>query len=471
LKRKNILAAAVVVVALAAGYPASSWYFGRQIETAHRQIIDTQIAVLPYVKLIRYDYERGLFKANETITVEIPHGLLTRGRADSEPLRITLKNLIQHGPFPGFSAFGAGRAESVVEFDEEIQKKVLEAFGGKPAAEIRTLYDFGGGGRSTLTSPAFRVTLPGGTEDSQVTLSGEGLELSGEFARGMTQYSTRGDAPRFEVVDREGRRMVLTGLKIDAQHQRLFPDELIFVGSQRFSLDGLEIDPGPNEGEDELPKFALKELKYDVQAQASGEFVDESARIGAAGLRIGEQEHGPVAYDFSLKHLHARTLGTLTRKLLAMDPEVLRNQEQLPKALEPMKADFVALAVNGAILSIDRVTFRLPEGEVSFNASFRMNDGKAEDFNNPLRLFGKLDTTAELVLPGKSIGALLSNIDAEDEEKAKNRAEAADEIIAKLVRQDYVTDDNGILGVRLIFSKGQLLLNDKPFNPMDLLKQ
>ena len=131
-----------------------------------------------------------------------------------------------------------------------------------------------------------------------------------------------------------------------------------------------------------------------------------------------------------------------------------------------MKGDFIALLPHGAILSIDRVAFHLPEGEVKFNANFRLDDSKAEDFNNPLRLFGKLDAAAELVLPASSVGTLLGSADAEDGE---DYAETANEIVARLVRQGYVTNDNGILGTRLVLNKGQLLLNDKPFNPMTLL--
>jgi uncharacterized protein YdgA (DUF945 family) len=469
LKRKNIFVAAAtttVVVILAAGYPASSWYFGRQIETAHKEI-DAHIATLPFVKLVRHDYERSLFEARETVVVELP-GTLAKETTDSKPVRITLKNFIQHGPFPGYSTFAAGKFTGVVEFDEDIQKKVLEAFGGKPAMEIQTVYGFGDG-HFTLTSPAFQVSLSNEEEGPPLTLSGDGLELTGEFSRGLARYSMHGSAPRFEMSDREGRRMALTGFQIDTQQQRLFPDELLFAGSQRLSLAGLEIDPGANEGEDGPPKLALKDVKYEEQTQATGEFIDVNAQSSAAGLRIGEQEHGPVVYDYSLKHLHARTLGTLSRKLSSMDAETLRGQKRLAKAFEPMKGDFIALLANDAILSIDRVAFHLPEGEVKFNASFRLDGGKTEDFDRPLRLLEKLDVTAELALPGKSVGAFLGGTDAENEEEARKYAETVEEIVARLVQQGYVADDNGILGTRLVFNKGQLLLNDKPFNPMTLL--
>jgi uncharacterized protein YdgA (DUF945 family) len=467
LKRKNILTiASVVVVALIAGYPAFSWYLGKRIEATHEQI-DARIAALPFVRLVSHEYERGVFSAREAITLEISN-TLAEDAANSTPLRVTLKNAIRHGPFPN-GAFALGSATGVVEFDEGIRKYVQEAFGGKPAVEIHTVYNFTGGVRSRLSSTAFRFTLPGETEDAQIMLSGDGLELSGEFSRGLARYSVHGGIPRFEMVTPENRRMALTRLVIDVEQERLFPDELLFTGSQKISLAGLEIDPGPNPDDDELPKFTLTELKYDLQARASGEFIDQRTQIGAAGLRIGEQEYGPVVYDYSLNHLHARTLGMLDDKLASIDPRVLLDKDRrLTKAFEPMKNDFISLLTQGAILSVDRVAFRLPEGDVSFNARFRLDGGKPEDFNSPLRLIGKFDTTAELSLPEKSIGTLL---DSADEEEAHSRAETVGEIVTRLVQQGYATNDNGILRIRLVFNKGQLLLNDKPFNPMTLLMQ
>lgn len=505
MKRKNIsLAVAAAAVLVAAAYPASSWYFGRQIEAAHAEI-DAKIAALPYLKLIRHDYERGLFDASETITVEIPAALFrmpplpakpARPQADEAapetseppqaqqaspapapalpPLRITLKTAVRHGPFPDFSAFAAGSATTVVEFDEAIQKKVLEAFGGKPAAEIRTLYDFAGGGRSTVASPAFRIDLPGPTEGSRATLSGDGLEMSVEFTRGMEQYSMHGGAPRFELAEADGPRLTLTGLGIEGRQQRLFPDEpLLYVGSQRFSLAGLDIDPGQDDN-GKKPRIALKELQYDVQVPASGEFVDLAARIGAASVRVGEQDYGPAAYDFSLKHLHARKLMALHRDVMALyaQPETLQDQQRLMQALAPMKDKFVALLLDGPVLSIDRIAFRLPEGEAKLNASVRLVEARAEDFASPPMLIGKLDAAAELSLPTALATTLaLAGGKTDDEEAAQRRRQGAEQAIDNLVRQGYATVDNGMLKSRLTFKGGRLLVNDKPFNPMAVAPQ
>ncbi|MDR0577539.1 MAG: YdgA family protein [Candidatus Accumulibacter sp.] len=504
--RKNIILAAVVAVVLAAAYPASSWYFGRQIETMLRGQVDARVAAQSFVKLVRHDYERGVFSAEETITFEIPFAPWPRkppvptapeaaesgdGAKSSEApqgvpptsqpvpkplpsLRFTLKNAIRHGPWLDSGVFGAASATTVVEFDETIQKKALEAFGGKPPLEIRTLYDFAGVGRGTAISPRFSIALPGGTEAENATLSGDGLEVSGEFTQDMERYSGRGNAPRFELLLGDGSRLKWTGLGIEIEQQRLFPDEpLFYIGTRRFSLDALEIEPRQPRDRAKPPKVTLKALKFDDRLSASGEFVDLVARIGAAGFTIGEQDYGPVACDISLKHLRARALASLNRKLMDLygRPETLQDRERLSRALEPMKDEIIGLLLDDSVLSIDRIAFHMPGGEANFSVSASLAGADAKDFDSPAALIEKLEATAELALPASLVEMLTQAGEAKDEEGALNyRKLIVDEMIARLVRHGYVTDDNGVLKSRLVLKAGRRLqLNGKPFDPMALL--
>ena len=473
MRQKITIFIAAVAVVVVAGYSASSWYFGKQIETAHQRI-DTEIAALPFLKLVSHEYERGVFSASEAITIEIPAafiGMASAAASESAvpPLRLTLKSAILHGPIPGFSTFAAGSATTVVEFEKAIQEKVLEAFSGKPAAEIRSLYDFGGDGVAKLTSPAFKTTLPGKTQDQSATMSGDGLELSVAFVQGMTQYSMQGSAPRFEVAAADGLRLTVTGLRLEGQAQRLFPDEpLLYTGSQRYSLAGFEFDPGSNE---DGVKIALKDIQYDVQTPASGEFIDLTAKVGAAGFSVDTQEYGPAAYDFSLKHLHARTLAALNRDLMTLyaKPEVFQNQGQMLRAFAPILNKVNALLRDGLIVSIDRIAFRMPEGEAKLNATARLVDAKAEDFASPWMLIGKIDAASDLTLPTSLITTLAQA--GQDEEDAERRKQTVEQTITSLVEQGYATLDNGIFKTRVTFKEGQLQVNDKPFNPLSMALQ
>ena len=489
--QKNVtVAAAAVAAVLVAGVPVSSWYLGKQIEATHAEI-DAKIAAIPYLKLVRHDYERRLFDADEVITIEIPVAMFrmpfgqdkpaetAEAQPDAQPeakapqpqppLRFTVKSSIQHGPLPGFKTFAAGSATTVIEFDEAFQKKLAEAFGGKPALDIQTLYDFQGGGQGTLKSPPFKIVVPGEAHGGQAILSGDGLEMVVDFTRHMEQYSMRGSAPRFELSEPNGPRMTMTGLRMESRQQRMFKDDpLLYSGSQQFSLAEIRIDPGQGNG----PKIGLKELKYDVQVPASGDFIDVIARMGAGTVQIGEQNYGPANYDFSLKHLHARKLMALNRSFMTIytKPEMLQDQARLMEALAPMKEQFVALLLDNPVLSLDRISFRIPEGEAKISASIRLVDAKAEDFANPMLLPAKIDATADIALPAKLVTTLAGG-KADSEEEAQLSREMAEQTIANVVQQGYATLDGGLLRSRISLKAGQLLINDKPFNPMALAQQ
>ena len=481
---KVTVAAAAVAAVIAAGYPAASWYLGQQIEATHAEI-DAKIAAIPYLKLVRHDYQRGLFSADETITIEIPASLFRMPTpqeppadpsatppenppaAPLPPFRLTMRTTIQHGPLPGFNSFGAGNASTVIEFDEAIQKKIAEAFGGKPALDIQTYYNFQGGGRGTVKSPPFKIVVPSEDKGSQAIFSGDGLEMDIDFTRHMQQYSMRGSAPRFELSEPNGPRMAMTGLRMESRQQRMFEDDpLLYSGSQQITLAEISIDPGQEDG----PKIGLKEIKYDVQVPAAGEFVDVIARMGAGTVQVGEQNYGPANYDFSLKHLHARKLMALNRSLMALytKPELLQDQSQLLQAMAPMKDQLVALLLDNPVLSLDRISFRMPEGEAIVSASVKLVDVKAEDFANPMLLPAKIDATADIALPTKLLLTLAGG-QAQSEEDAALLGQMAEQTLDNVVQQGYATLDGGLLKSRITFKAGQLLVNDKPFNPMALM--
>lgn len=511
-------AAAAVVAVLAVGYPASAWYLGKQIEAAHTEL-DAHIAALPYLKLVKHDYQRELFSATEVITLEIPAEFFTppappappaepavpvteatpesaETTAESAttaagtetaaapaapsapaapvpppaplpPIQITVKTEIQHGPLPGFNAFGAGSAKTVIVFDDATQQKLATAFGGKQPLDIQTLYSFGGGGQSIVASPSFKFSFPGKTEGGKNTLSSDGLTLSVDFARGLERYSVKGEAPRFEMLDEVGAKIVFAGLKIESTQQRMFVDEpLLYSGNQRFALAEISAIPGQEGG----AKVALKDLSYDVSIPAAGEHIDMIAKIGAGELKVSEQSYGPAHYDFTVKHVHARKLAALHRGAMALysKPMPVNDAEQMGQLFEPLKKLALDLVMENPEFSLDRLSVHTADGDASISARIKLNDAKPEDFANPMMLMAKVDFGADLTLPAALI-ATLQGSGAANEEETLMRKQATEQSIASVVEQGYVTNESGILKTRIAFRSGQLLVNDKPFNPMAVM--
>ncbi len=486
-KNKMTVVAASVAAVLAVGYPASAWYLGSQIEKAHADV-RTMMAAQPYLKIVNESYERGLFSASETTTIEIPAALFhpvgseaegtEEGDAPAEkpmaepPIRITVKTAIQHGPLAGFSTLAAGSEVSTIEFDDPVRAKIAEAFGSEQPFDIHTTYDFQGGGRSTFASKPFKLALPGDTPESNATFSGEPIELVMDFSKGFADYTLRGTAPDFTVSEANGSILSAKGMALDSQLKRVFPDEpLLYAGSQKLTIAEISVTPGADEQAGPKQKVALKELAYDVQVPVSGDFLDFIAKLGVNVVQVGEQNYGPAYYDFSLKHLHGRKLATLSRAFTALyaKPEVFADQSQLLQAMAPLATPFFDLLADGPVFSIDRMAFRTADGEASFNASIKLNDPKPDDFSNPLMLLAKLDAGAAIALPTALVDTLIGI--GKSEEETPLAQQSAANTLEQFKQQGYITVENNQLKSSVTFKNGQLQVNGKPFNPMAALMQ
>ena len=505
---KLSVAAAAVAATLAVAYVGSAWYFGKEIEAAHREI-DARLATVPYVKLVRHDYERGLFSAKETLTLEFAPALFVPAmvspalpkvaddtasaaelgdegeneeEADTDastemvppaqpaplaPIQVSFKSTIEHGPFPGFNAFGAGRAQTEVVFDDTIQPKLDAAFSGQPALRIATLYQISGGGQMRLTSPAFKSDMTLDASGKKASVSSEGVDLTLDFTRDFVQYAVQGGAPRFEMADENGTKLIATGLRIDGQAKRLFADEpMFYTGKQQISLAELNVETA----QAGAPKIAIKAFKYEMDAPVTGDILDIVAKIGAEEINVADRNYGPAHYDFSFKHLGARKIAALDRQIMALYAKQpsLQDPAQAMQFFAPLREPLLDLLADNPRFAIDRLSFRTPDGDAVLTATLGLNGATAVDVVNPMALMQKIDLAADLSFPVSLLDTMQAAGSDTDVDEAATRKQATEQSLAIFVQQGYATLDAGIVKTKLSFNGKDLLINGQPFNPLSL---
>lgn len=457
------IAAVAAVVALA--YPASAWYLGHRIESAHAEQY-AAVAELPYLRVVERNYQRGIFSATETVTLEfvappMPPAADAEGAQPPAPLRVSVVTRIQHGPLPGLSTLAAGIADSELVLSEETRKDIAAVLGDKKPLTMHTVYGFDGGGKGTLASPAFATTLPDNGSGETTRITWDGVSVDIDFSAGMKQYTMQGSAPKLEVEDASS-RMLVTGLALDGKQQRVFDDDaLLYAGNQKFSIAEVRIEPRASVDPDATPVL-LQQISYDVDAPVNGDFMDIAARIGAAVVKVGEQNYGPAHYDISFKHLHARTLAKLSREMLKLysDPTFAAVTEEDPTAaLAALTTPGLELLAHAPQLSLDRVSFNSPHGEAKLAARIKLDGIKPEEFSNAFALIGKIDAGAEASLP------LALLVDWQD---SPAKAARFQQQLASMTAQGYVSQEGGLVKSALVFRQGQLSVNGKPFNPLAL---
>ncbi|MFX5839900.1 DUF945 family protein, partial [Acinetobacter baumannii] len=80
-----------------------------------------------------------------------------------------------------------------------------------------------------------------------------------------------------------------------------------------------------------------------AEVPRDGDFIDLIARIGAETVDVAGTAYGPAHYDFSMRHLHARTASRLYRSFMTMsaDPAVIGN----PQAMQAQMGQLMGPAI------------------------------------------------------------------------------------------------------------------------------
>lgn len=486
------IALAAVPLTLALAYPAAAWIVGMRVEAAiaqNYQLLDDN----PALKIVRRDYQRGLFSATETLTVEVLGNVtqaMARQQQDAmaanpglklppmQPVHLTIRSRIKHGPFPALGTFAAALSDSELVLPAELQALVAGVLGDKKPLQVRSEYRFDGSGSATLSSPAFSTYWQANEGAGRNMLAWDGLTMSVDFEPGMRRYRVRAEAPKFELKASRGGQLTLSGMRLDGTQQRVFDDEpLLYSGTQKLTLARFSVSGG-EEGQEPVE---ARRLTYEAELPVNGDFIDLIGRLGSESLRIGGKDYGPAHYDFSLRHLHARTAATLYREMLKLSSDVelqMAAQAEPARLFAPLAKPALELLRHNPELSIDRISFRSPHGDAALSARVKLKGLQEQDLSNPLALLAKLDASADFRVPEGLVGEAASlpapggEVEAVDPAEAAAAAAARSEQmrqqIAALAAQGFVVREGSELRAQLAFANGQLTVNGKPFTPAAL---
>lgn len=475
-------AAALAIIALPLiAYTGGAWYLGQRIQKSHDSQAK-QVEGIPNVKLLKRDYQRGLFSSTETVTIELmgdtARALQAAGEEAMEPIRLTVRTDIRHGPWLGVAEFDAGVAQSELVLEGEALEMARKVLGDRKPLDLRTVYHFAGGGRSELASPAFVFDVPADDDDGAMRVSWDGITARVDFEEGMTRYTMSGSAPKLEVSDAKGTRIVLSGLGLSGEQTRLFDDDpLLYSGLQRFTVDALTVDDRSGA----LPNISLGKLAYETEVPKHGDFIDLIVRIGAEQVDVAGTAYGPAHYDFSMRHLHARTASRLYRSFMTMsaDPSLISNPQAMQAQMGQLIGPAIELLGHAPVLAIDRLAVNTPQGPASMNVKVSLPAITPDELANPLSLLGRIDAAGDVSLPEALVRSLMVERgkagllavvgdDVEPDELAAMADAQFEQTLLPLTGQGYVTRADGQLSAKIAFSKGQLSVNGLPFTPAAL---
>jgi uncharacterized protein YdgA (DUF945 family) len=461
-----------IVVVLAATYGAATFYFSSQAKASAAEWSQKLAQRVPALRVANEEYRRGFLKSTHEITFEFPQLPVAGAKAPS----VTLRNVIEHGPLPGFSAPGLARIEHSLVFDETIAKELSAAFGDQAPIKATTLIDFSGGGSTELKGGA--ATYKSG----DFSLSWQGLAGTVRFAKDVASYSAEIAAPGLTLSGKESFNGSLKALTLKTDQAKLANTETLYLGTFSMGVESVAV------AKDGKPVFELKNLSLNSEASSKdNEFVDVTARALVAEFRGDAFSGSKAEYAFSARHLHAQSLDQIAKAMRAANQQ-MQNVRAAPlaeaeaaraAALGVVMTHGMALLQREPVIAIERIGFVSKEGETKISGSARLAGVTAADSQSPLNLIAKVQAEASIAVPEAIVASAMADTrlkamkapgrETGAEESAQLAAQAKlefDQQLAQFVQLGFVKRDNGILSAKIVFKGGELTINDKPFDPM-----
>ncbi|MBI1834772.1 MAG: YdgA family protein [Burkholderiales bacterium] len=489
MKKSSIVLA--VTAALALAYPATSYLSGKRLETKLTQTDDAS-SMFPTLKVVKQHYQRGFFSSIQESTYEfslpnsekvVPMSLAEDEQAEqgtavapdeateqalplspkvlAKPLQFTVINHIQHGPIPGIVGIGAGKIDTEIVLPEEARAEIKKIFGDKKFLNIRTILNYAGGGTIYADSPAV-TSLIGNSQDK---LNWKGIKVEASFDEGYNKlsYLVQTDGLQVEAKDPKNAALLhkvnIGKIKFSGSNQRAYPKSYVFLGDVAFSIDAINYSNSAQADSG----FSLKNLLISSDSKIKNDLVDMGIKMGIEQIQAKQKDIGAFHYDYSLKRLHAPSLHKFYETLSKINGN-MEAPEHILTLQKSLKQLGMEILKHDPVLSLDRLSLTGKNGEVKASADVKIVNFQPEDLENPMLLVPKLESKGQINIAEALVQDLIEN--TQTDPNARSMAMSMFNMqLANLETQGYVKRDGKNLQSQLLWSKGKLSINGKPYPP------
>ncbi len=452
---------------LVSGYVGATAVVGNRVKNELETNTEALTKQLPFAKVLDQKYEKGLFSSTRTTKLQLgcmqmPPDANGEPRP-REPIVITWRDTIKHGPLPGFKGVGAASVDTEFVMSDEVQKNMAKLFGKDKPLTIQTMVGWDGSTKTQIASPKATMKDP---KEGELTWSG----LTGTIVRtGGTagQQTAEITIPGLEVKSPEGNdHIAFNQAHFKFEGSSNLDNLWASPGKGEAELASIDMEFSPKHREDGTPgepvKGTISNLKYHAEnTLANGMLNAKGSFSGSA--KFGNFVINQFVMDVSGKNLHAESYNKLMRNIttqsLSCDP-----QEQSPaKSLEQMQADLVPLLMHNPEYSMDRLLVEIDgkKGEVSYSFGVQGVTDADKQMPLPMLMLGKGYVKASGKLPLAWLDKFAAAMGS-----GRGGANPADMVRASLdqfASQGFIVLDQESVSSSFSFAQGKMEVNGRPF--------
>lgn len=454
---------ALIVVA---GYAGATVAVGGRVKSSLETSTDTLTKQLPFAKVLEQQYDKGLFSSTRTTKMQL--GCLKMPPDENgqprprEPIVVTWRDRIQHGPLPGLKGVGAAAVDTEIVMSDSVQKNLAELFGTEKPLTIHTLVGWDGSTRTQIASPKATLKDP---KQGELVWSG----LTGTITR-----SAQADGPGTVDITfpslqiktlQPGNQMSFNQAHV--HFEGLSSADSIWVGTGKgdAELASVDMEFAPQHGENggKPIKGTISNIKYHAETAVDKGFLSSKATFSGAA-KIGDVTVNQVQMDVSIKNLHAETYGRMMKSMMAHTLSCDEQADESPaQAMQQLQADLQPLLTYNPEYSLDRLLVEIDgkKGELSY--AFGIQGATDADKQTPpmALLMGKGYVKGAAKLPL----AWIDKFAAAEGGEGASRAASVRAMLDQFSSQGYVVLDQDHVSSSFKFGQGQIEVNGRPFTP------
>ncbi|NNM61657.1 MAG: YdgA family protein [Steroidobacteraceae bacterium] len=439
----------IIVAALVVLYPGLAWLTGFAIESRLDLHASRPLAQAPYLKLLAHSYRRGWFTSEETLSFGFSPVLLpgSPGGAAAPLVRLTIHNIVHHGPICGFTCFGLARIDTQVSVSKAVRGMLAKYFGKQAPLSIRTRMGFFGGGTTRISSPAIKgAVVVGG-----VITKSAGFSFLARYGRGARWYSVRATAPSFAIATAAGKRFDLGGLSVRMDMRRVAGMLYVYDGDFSLSIKRLAVDGGG------APGVVVGNLVYAVKSESRDGYLNYALRFDTGAVSTPTLSLSNAHFDLTLKHLQMAAIEAMTTDFETLnrsanpDPRV-----RMQKVMQIMRRQGLALLQHDPQLNLDRISVANAGGQAILTGTIGLHGVTAADFSAGMlgsALRDKLDAKLAFSLDDKMLQGLPGN------------GAALNARLQSLAQQGFLVRANGLTRATIVIQQGRTTVNGHSLSP------
>jgi uncharacterized protein YdgA (DUF945 family) len=467
MKNTLIVIFSLIIVVLA----ITPLVFGIKAEEAYRQVTE-QLDTGDRIKLETGKYNKGFLESSGSSVATVmldANGVKNKSGKKDELASFKINHLILHGPFPEIRQGNLRPAQAMIittlDPSASTQHAISSLFPNGNLVTIKTWINLDGDSHSIISASPIKKQ-----KNDKGELEWRGLTGEIKYDDNNKRLTTSLDLPLFAFTDNEGLEIRIKDLKFYSDLLQAGNTNLV-VGDLEFSLDELVFltldQAGASRG------FRIGDIDLSTASRIINRNYHTTVDLKTQDLVIRQKQYGPVIYDVSLKQLDIAALDRIRRELHAVQQSNLPQNQQRIIAGSKFLSLLPTLLKSSPVLDINQVSFHFDGEPFRLSATVNVNETQQFDAKQPLAFLTVLDTQADITIPRQILAALPRPrpraISSDPNNQAQTTsAESAMERMESLARQGYFTIDDNFFRTRLTYKAGQLTLNGKPFNPIQI---